>query len=166
MEIALVVCRNPKNGKWLAINDAKGQGWGFIAGLVDPPENFFDAGLREAKEEAGIDIEIKGILRFEYNEREPNVSTHKMIMYAEPKDPDQELKQEADNNSGKPLEETEEARWLSIDELLKLKYGKPGWRGNGLYDWIRYIEKGGQIYPTSLFVPEGTPVKEEKSSSN
>jgi len=164
MEIALVVCKNPKSGKWLAINDAKDQGWGFVAGLVDPPENFIDAGKREAKEEAGIDIEVKGILRMEYNDREPNVSTHRMVLYAEPKDPDQELKKEADENSEKPLEETEEAKWVSVEELLKLRDEKPGWRGTGLYDWIRYIERGGQIYPTSLFVSEETPViKEDKN---
>lgn len=34
--------------------------------LIEPPEKFEAAAIREAKEEGGIDIDLKGILRFEY----------------------------------------------------------------------------------------------------
>ena len=34
-------------------------------GRVDPPENFFQAAIRESKEEAGLDIKLTGLLRME-----------------------------------------------------------------------------------------------------
>ena len=34
--------------------------------FIEPPETFEQAAIREAKEESGIDIILKGILRFEY----------------------------------------------------------------------------------------------------
>ena len=34
---------------------------------MDPNESFIECAIREVKEEAGIDIEIKGVLRVEHN---------------------------------------------------------------------------------------------------
>lgn len=35
----------------------------YIAGRVDPGETFADAAIRETKEEAGVDVELQGVLR-------------------------------------------------------------------------------------------------------
>jgi 8-oxo-dGTP pyrophosphatase MutT (NUDIX family) len=66
--ISLVICRN-KDGKYLAVKELGEQGWWLPGGLVDPPEDFFEAAIRETKEEALIDVELKGILRTEYSIR-------------------------------------------------------------------------------------------------
>lgn len=53
--ISLVICRN-KQGKYLAVKELGDQGWWLPGGLVDPPENFMQAAIRETIEEAGIDV--------------------------------------------------------------------------------------------------------------
>lgn len=40
-----------------------------------------------------------------------------------------------------------ESKWVSIDEILKLKESSPGWRGPELYEWAKYLEDGGVIFP-------------------
>jgi len=150
--ITLVVCRNSQ-GKWLAVKETKNRGWWLPGGRVDPPENFFQAALREVKEEAGIDVILKGILRVEYNIGSRNYERVKVIFYAEPKDEqNQKLKSIPDL-------ESEEARWVSIPELLELQKGSPGWRGPELYEWASYLEEGGAIYPLSILAEEGSNVQ-------
>ena len=149
--VALVVCRNHE-GKWLAIREIKNRGWWLPGGLVDPPETYFEAAVREAKEEAGVDVELKGILRIEYSVRRgSNYQRMVAVFYAEPKYMDQEPKSVPDN-------ESEEAKWVTIQELLALRNIEPGWRGNELYVWAKYIEDGGTIYPLSLLSREGSRI--------
>lgn len=50
----------------LAVKETKGRGWWLPAGGLDVNETFQEAALRETKEEAGIDISLKGILRVEH----------------------------------------------------------------------------------------------------
>ena len=59
--------------------------------------------------------------------------------------------------------ESLEARWVSIEDLLKLKDQLPGWRGPELYDWASYIESGGSIFPLSILDQEGAKISYEKS---
>jgi len=140
--IALVICRHP-NGKWLAVNECGGQGWWLPGGLVDPPESHYRAAVRETIEEAGIDVDLKGVLRVEYKVSKGNYQRVKVVFYAEPKDPNQKPK-------SKPDSESLEARWVSVQDLVDLSKQKPGLRGPELYDWARYIEAGGVIYPLSV----------------
>lgn len=149
---SFVICRN-KQGKFLAVKETKKRGWWFPGGKVDPPENFFQAAIREAKEEAGIDIELKGILRTEYRIKD-DFQKIRVIFYAEPKDENQKPKGNKDKHSI-------EARWLTVEEISALKNGDPGWRGPELYEWANYGEKGGQIYPLSWLNQEGAPVDAE-----
>lgn len=60
--IALIICRNPVTRKYLAVHE-RNSTWWVAGGRVDAPEAFTKAAIRECKEEAGIDIELKGILR-------------------------------------------------------------------------------------------------------
>lgn len=85
--ISLVICRN-KDGKYLAVKELGDQGWWLPGGLVDPPdEDFITAAIRETKEEALIDVDLKGILRTEYSIKpDQNFMRLKVVYYAEPKD--------------------------------------------------------------------------------
>lgn len=163
--LSLVICRN-KEGKYLGVKENNNKGWWLPGGKVDLPETFFDAALREAKEEAGIDIELKGILRIEYNihgfgdniyDAKFNVHNEKykmikIIFYAEPKDDNQKPKSVADNH-------TEEARWLTLEEIKELESVPSGWRGAELYDWGKYLDEGGTIFPLSVFAVEGSDIQ-------
>ena len=89
--ISLVICRN-KEGKWLTVKETNDRGWWLPGGLVDPPESFFEAAIRETKEEAGVDVQLKGILRTEFNIKSENYQRMKVIFYAEPIDQKQKAK--------------------------------------------------------------------------
>lgn len=82
--LSLIVIRNHEN-KYLAVKEARNRGWWLPGGRVDPPEDFITAGIREAKEESGIDIDIKGILRIEHDYSSGNLR-YKIVFYAEPID--------------------------------------------------------------------------------
>jgi 8-oxo-dGTP pyrophosphatase MutT (NUDIX family) len=66
----VVVCRDPKTGKWLAVDESRNRGWWLPAGAVDAGENFVQAAHRETMEEAGIEINLLGILRVDYKVKE------------------------------------------------------------------------------------------------
>ena len=53
--ISLVIARN-KQGKFLAVKECCNKGWWLPGGLVDPPEDFLTAGVRETLEEGGINV--------------------------------------------------------------------------------------------------------------
>ena len=142
--ISIVICRN-KAGKFLAVNEKDERGWYLPGGKVDPPECFQEAAIREAKEEANIDIILKGVLKHEYNFVEGRFLRYKVVFYAEPKDEKQFLKI-------KPDKESVEARWVSLEELKELAKKPPYLRATELLDWGNYLEKEGEIYPLDSFI--------------
>ena len=83
-QFATVVCWNPKKGKFLMINETKDRGWWLPGGHVDPGETFKAAAVRECKEEAEIDIELKGILSIEHILTADNIFEMYVVFYAEP----------------------------------------------------------------------------------
>jgi ADP-ribose pyrophosphatase YjhB (NUDIX family) len=58
-----------------------GQGYWVPGGGVDPGETLTAAAVRETQEEAGVKVELKGILHVDYNK---NRSWRRVIFYAEP----------------------------------------------------------------------------------
>ena len=70
----------------------------------------------------------------------------RVVYYAEPKDSKQSPKSVAD-------EESQEARWVTVAELDNYRL-----RGSEPYEWFQYLDRGGAIYPMSLFTSENTPV--------
>jgi len=148
--LSLVIVRN-KEGRYLSVREKRNRGWWVPGGKVDPPESFTEAAIREVKEEAGIDVELKGILQVLYKIPEQNFQRIKIIFYAEPKDENQKPKDFADD-------ESEEAQWFTFKEIEDLKHKLPGWRGPELYEWTKYLEDGGIIYPISLLGLEGESV--------
>jgi len=53
LNYALVICRN-FDGRWLAVNESKYQGWWIPGGSVNYDEDFITAAHRKCKDEAGI----------------------------------------------------------------------------------------------------------------
>ncbi|CAD7701252.1 unnamed protein product [Ostreobium quekettii] len=143
---SIVICRNAQN-KYLAVNETRDRGWWVPGGRLEPGEDFFQAAHRETKEEAGIDISIKGILRVEYSPMGRAGARQRVIFYAEPADESQAPKSQAD-------EESLEARWVSVEEFMAL--GKL--RGGELVEWGRYLDAGGAVYPREVLADEGDEV--------
>lgn len=85
-EFALIIVRHPGTGKFLAVNETRDRGWWIPGGAVDAGETFSMAAHRETKEEAGIDIEIMGVLRVEHGLMGGDSARMRVIFYAEPRD--------------------------------------------------------------------------------
>lgn len=149
---SLVVCRHP-DGTWLAVKETRNRGWWLPAGLVEQGESFVEAAHREVLEEAGIRVELKGVLRVEHSVYGPTQARMRVIFFAVPIDPSVPVKQLRDR-------ESEEASWVTLEDLKTMARGTPGLRGPELYQWGGYIEKGGIIAPMSLLCRE-----DEKSHS-
>jgi ADP-ribose pyrophosphatase YjhB (NUDIX family) len=134
-------------------------GWWLLGGFVECGNGHADTAIKETLEEAGIDVILKGILRVE-NQMQTNGARQRVIYFAEPKDPDQAPKSVVDRESVR-------AAWLSIKDLEEKSSARPpeGLRGPELLDWARYIERGGAIYPLSVFTTERTPVPSEQSET-
>ena len=110
--ISMIVCRNPVTKKYLVIQECD-ETWWIPGGRVDAPETFMEAGKRECLEEAGVDVEIKGILRMEQNVQVGFLRV-KSILYAEPINPNQEPKTIADK-------ESIQGRYMNLEEIMTLK---------------------------------------------
>ena len=117
MEIArysIVICRHP-NGKYLCVKERTGKWW-VPGGSLEKGETHLMAAKRETWEEAGIELDVKGILAFD----QVNFGKYafRVIYYGEPVDPRQVPKKTSDN-------ESQEAQYLTLSEILQLK---PHWR--------------------------------------
>lgn len=146
---ALVVCRN-EEGKWLAVKENRGRGWWLPGGFVEPGETFQEAALRECREESHIEVRLEGVLRVEFS---PGTEFTRMrvIFFAVPTRPGQAAKTVADS-------ESEEARWVTRQELEELGQGKAGLRGPELLNWSWYVENGGTVYPLAMLSDEGANI--------
>ena len=107
------------------------------------------AAHRETKEEAGIDIVLKGILRIEHGIND-QTARMRVIFFANPSDLNQAPKSEPDSESNG-------ARWVSLAELQQW-ITEEKLRGDELLEWGTYLENGGPVYPLSLFASEETAV--------
>jgi ADP-ribose pyrophosphatase YjhB (NUDIX family) len=134
----------------LCVKETKNRGWWVAGGLVEPKEDFYSAAIRETKEEAGVEIELKGILRVEHSVYGYQTSRTRVIFFATSNS--LETKQISDS-------ESEGASWLTIKEIEALEKTKPGLRGPEIIDWPRYIENGGVIAPLDFLVDECQPIK-------
>ena len=129
----------------IAVNECKNRGWWLPAGHVDRGQNFVQAAYRETLEEAGIDIELKGVLAVEHSLVSDQAARMRVIFYAIPTDPSQSPK-------SVPDAESNGAAWLTLEELKqKLDHPPPvGLRGEELLRWGTYVASGGLISPISV----------------
>lgn len=139
--LSLVIVRNPSTRKFLSIRETRDRGWWIPGGKVDPPEDIKLAAVRECKEEGGIDVELKGILKIIYDTQGKHLNYLKMkfVFYGEPVDAQQRPKAHADRHS-------EEARWVSLDEFALLEKI----RGKELLEYGSYLEAGGVVHPLDI----------------
>ena len=146
---ALVVCRN-EEGKWLAVNETKKRGWWLPGGFVEPGESFEDAAIRECLEESHIEIRLEGVLRVEFSPAGKEARM-RVIFYGVPTRSGQVPK-------SVPDKESQEARWVTRQELEELGQMKVGLRGPELLSWSWYVENGGAVYPLSILSRESTNI--------
>lgn len=119
-------------------------------GAVDGGETLTSAAVRETLEEAGLDVELKGILAIEYNpcgklvlrsEINDYLVRLRVVFYAEPT--------AASLHSypkSCPDFESAGAAWCSIEQMERIKL-----RGSEPLQWARYLaSSSGTIYPLSL----------------
>ncbi|HXH26344.1 MAG TPA: NUDIX hydrolase [Candidatus Acidoferrum sp.] len=110
-----VMCFVRKNDKFLLVQETQKHSfqWFFPAGGVEPFDaNLVAAAQREVAEEAGIQVEIDGVMRFDYRIRENDVWAR--ILFAAHQIGETPLKSQPDKHS-------ECARWVTLDELSALK---------------------------------------------
>merc|ERR1719420_1527806 len=88
-QFALVICRNPKTGLYLGVNDTRNRGWWMPGGSVAEGDTFFSTACRVCLEEAGIDVALQGILGIEHVLYKTDRFKMRVIYYAEPMDEDQ-----------------------------------------------------------------------------
>ena len=101
---ALTVVRHPQTGKFLIIEETQGRGFWLPGGRVEPGESFAEAAVRECEEEAGIRVQLDGILKMEHT---PSVRDNKcdgddrmrVIFLASPVDLEQKPKAFEDKES-------------------------------------------------------------------
>lgn len=138
---ALVICQHPDTGEFLMVHEKQDRGWWIPGGGVEQDETFEQAAIRETLEETGVDVKLEGILRVEFSNEE-DYARMRIIYFAVPVDKHQTPKTTPDEHS-------RGAKWLNYKAIKTLHL-----RGDEPLDWIRYLRKGGQVYPLSVFARE------------
>ena len=101
----LVVVFHPKSRKWLAVEETRERGWWLPGGFVECGDNHLTTAIKETKEEAGIDINIVGLLTVQSGIQKHG-ARQRVIYLAVPKDLNQAPKSVAD-------EESKSAKWVT-----------------------------------------------------
>lgn len=155
VSFGLCVIRRKSDKKFLVVQEYCNQGFWLPGGGIDSGEMPTTAAIREAKEEAGIDVNLTGVLRVECSPPRAGGRYMRMryIFYGEPVD-------EAQPPKTFPDYESVGACWVSADEIATLKL-----RGSEPLEWFEYVARGGAIHPLSLLTHEGAPVQMPKSTS-
>ena len=140
---SLVVCRHPLTGHLLLCQEFGNQGYWTPGGAVEPGETLEEAAIRETLEEAGVLVELKGVLSVKYTphlRRNGDADVRiKVIFYAEPVDMTQLPKCIPDF-------ESVGATWCSHEDIMqRLKL-----RGREPQVWSQYLQQGGTVHPLSL----------------
>jgi phosphatase NudJ len=131
--------------RFLLVHERRhGGGWYLPAGRVEPGETIVAAAVRETLEEAGVQVVVEGVLRFEHTPHPSGTARVRVVVVARP----------ADDAAprDRPNEDTLGAAWLTHAEIEAL-----GLRGDDVLDVIRHVEAGGAVFPLSALGVEGSP---------
>jgi len=136
----LCVIQRRSDGKFLAVQEFCNQGYWLPGGGIDAGEDPVAAAKRECMEEAGVDVNLTGVLRIEFSARS-GYTRMRYIFYGHPTRDDAPPKTIPDFESAG-------AAWISAEELAtndRLRV-----RGDELPSWARYVAGGGAIHPITL----------------
>jgi len=122
----------------LLVHERKhGGGWYIPAGAVEPNETFAEAARRETLEEAGIEIDLEGILQIEHRVIDGGRARMRVVFVARPID-DRLPKRNPDEHSL-------EAAWFTFEELANVSL-----RGDEVPMLFDAVLRGTPVYPLSL----------------
>jgi 8-oxo-dGTP pyrophosphatase MutT (NUDIX family) len=146
---SIVVVRHPDTGKFLVVDErvVNGRWLGMCTpgGGVEAGEDPLVAAVREVKEEAGIDVALKGLLRIDFirgGSKPYETVKLRLVFYAEPLDPAQAPK-------SVPDDESRGAVWASYEEIQDMKQ-RSILRSDEILHWIQYLNGNGVVYPLSI----------------
>jgi 8-oxo-dGTP pyrophosphatase MutT (NUDIX family) len=132
--------------RFLLVQEAKHeQRWYFPAGHLEVGEGFAEAALREVREEAGIEVQLQGILRLEHEPRTDGTARIGVVYVARPVK-EGPLKSTADENSL-------QAAWVSLCEMARYPV-----RGPEVPYVMGYVLDGPTIYPLEALQRAGTAI--------
>ena len=133
-----------RGDRFLLIHERKhGQLWYLPAGRVEPGEGFIAAAKRETLEEAGIPIEVDGIVRLEHSPSRHGTRV-RLLVSAVPID--------ETPPKTEPDEESLAAGWFTVEEMKDLPL-----RGPDVLEIFSHVSGGGFIAPRSMLTREGAP---------
>ena len=89
------------------MKETKNRGWWIPGGALEQGESFTMAAIRECREEAGIDVNLRGILKIDHGFKS-DIALMRVIFYAEPSSIEM-----CEQLKSIPDEESIEARWLT-----------------------------------------------------
>lgn len=142
--IVLVVVRD--GDRWLLVQEAKHDpgSWYLPAGRAEIGETMVQAAERETLEEAGVPIEVDGVIRFEHAPS-PAGARVRVLLTARPR-ARVAPKSFADEHSL-------QAGWFTLDEIDGMRM-----RGEEARELIRWVAGGGRVLPLSALADEGDPL--------
>jgi len=139
---ALVVC--VRNGRMLLVHEFASLGLWLPGGQVDRGERLGAAAVRETKEEAGLDVELTGVLKVHYAPHASPRSSRgyvrlRVVFFAQP----------LHDGDPKSLPDYESAGgvWADLRDIVADKFPL---RGDEPKMWAQYLLDGGKIHDISI----------------
>ena len=138
---ALVVIH--KEDKFLLVQEKKhNQTWYLPAGRIEAGESLLHGACREVHEEAGIPVNLKGIIQLEHTPYPDGTARFRIVLLGSPADDTPPKK----NPDGHSLQ----AAWYSLAQMEKLEL-----RGPEVLNYCSFIQQGGKAVPLTLLGEEG-----------
>eukprot|EP00877_Chromochloris_zofingiensis_P005820 jgi/Chrzof1/15239/Cz09g32180.t1 len=127
---ALCIVRRPSDGKFLMTQEFAGSGFWVPGGGVDKGESLTAAAIRETLEEAGVDVQLRGVLQVEDKH-----TWRRIIFYGEPGEG------AAQQPKTIPDFESAGACWVNVADLQHI----PLRNASEPCTWFPYVACGGKI---------------------
>lgn len=127
--------------RFLLVEETKhGQTWYVPAGRVEPGETLLEGLVREVWEEAQVEIEVEGILRFQHTPKTSG-SRVRVLFLARPR--------HRATVKTVPDEHSLRSAWVTREEAVELRL-----RGLEVLEMIDHVLEGGVIAPLSILGSE------------